>query len=200
MKYYIDFDNTLFDTQLFNKDLLSLLSKYDIDENKIKDCHAKYFDNGLFNPLKVISKILEDDFNKEIVINEVNLFLQDLSKYVYSDSFEFLKYLKENKFDYSMLTYGDPEFQREKIKNSHINEYFETIIFCVNKKGELNLDYKNAIFIDDDVNQLKSILKQNAQVIRIRRLGNKHSVEDLENIIEFDNLLKCIEWLEKKDI
>ena len=54
MKYYIDFDNTMFDTEKFYCDLLKIIENYGINEDKINNYYKNNLKNELFNPLKII--------------------------------------------------------------------------------------------------------------------------------------------------
>jgi len=185
MIYYIDFDNTLFNTEEFYNDLKELIKKYDIFEKDINEYYNKFLSNELFNPIKIINIILQNNPLKKQIKEEINFFLRDLSKYLYDDTINFLEYLNNKNYTIILLTYGNYEYQNIKINNSFIKEYFSKIIITSKNKHELNLDYNNAIFIDDDINQIRGLLKVKANVIRIRRRGNKHSINDLEKVLEY---------------
>lgn len=187
MRYYIDFDNTLFDTERFYKDLLEIVKNYNISENKINEYYYKNSDNKLFNPLKIINKLIENHKLKKEIIKELDLFLNDISVYLYNDTIEFLEYLNSKNYEIILLTYGDYDYQNEKIEKTFIKDYFNKIIITSLPKANLDLDYKNSIFIDDNEHQLKGLIKKDAKVIRIRRNGNKHSINDIKNVLEFEN-------------
>lgn len=186
MIYYIDFDNTLFNTEKFYNDLLELIKKYDVCEKNINDYYNKFLSNELFNPIKIINIIIEKSSSKEQIKKEIDLFLKDLSMYLYGDTIGFLEYLNNKDYHINLLTYGDYEYQNIKINNSVIKKYFSKIIITTKNKCDLNLDYNNAIFIDDDIKQIKGLLNKNANVIRIRRNGNKHSINELKNVLEYE--------------
>lgn len=194
MKYYIDFDNTLFDTKRFYNDFLKLISKYDLTEKMINDYHHSSEEN-ILNPL-TISKRIVNPLKKEKFLGALNSFFKDLSMYLYDDTISFLEYLNGKSYDVNLLTYGDYDYQKIKIEKSFITVYFKRIIITNKSKDKLDLDYSNACFIDDDVIQL-TCLKEKAKVIRIRRKGNKHSILDLADVLEFENLEKYIKFLEK---
>ena len=200
MKYYIDFDNTLFNTEKFYSDLIKLVSYYNITEEKINDCYRRYYLNEFFNPIKIINRLIEKHKFKSEIKKEINDFFNDLSMYLYEDSINFLEYLKKHNYNINVLTYGDFDYQKEKINKTFINDYFDKIIITSKLKSELGLDYENASFIDDNVEQIKGLLKRNAKVIRIRRSGNKHSLCDINGVNEFENFQEYIKFLEKKDI
>lgn len=187
MRYYIDFDNTLFDTERFYNDLIKVVLKYNITENKINEYYYKHFSNQLFNPIKIINKLIEKHKFKNDIEKELDLFLKDISMYLYDDSINFLEYLNSKNYEVNLLTYGDYDYQNKKIEKSFIKDYFNKIIITSIEKANLDLDYKNSIFIDDNEHQLKGLIKKDARVIRIRRNGNKHSINDIKNVLEFEN-------------
>lgn len=188
MIYYIDFDNTLFNTEDFYRDLLILLKKFYINEEDINEYYDSLSKNQLFNPLKIISKITENNPLKIKIEKEINCFFSDLSKYLYDDAIVFLEYLNSKNYQINLLTYGDYDYQNLKINNSFIKDYFNKLIITSRNKFDLGLDYQNSIFIDDDIKQINGLLSKKAKVIRIRREGNKHSIDDLTNVLEFKNL------------
>lgn len=188
MKYYIDFDNTLFDTESFYNDLVNLINKEKIKEEDINLIYKEQFNKELFNPIKIINYIIEKRNINKNLIKEINYFMKDISKYLYEDTIDFLEYLKQNNKEIVLLTYGDFNYQNEKISNCFIKEYFNQIIITSKLKGELDLDYQNSIFIDDSKEQIESLLKKNSKVIRIKRKGNKHSIDEISNVLEYASL------------
>ena len=192
MKYYIDFDNTLFNTESFYNDLLKIIKKYNISKKDIDLYYKDNLSNELFNPIKIINNLIKDkNINKEI-----KNFFKDLSKYLYKDTIDFLEFIK-NDNELILLTYGDFEYQNLKVNKSLIKEYFNKIIVTSKNKGELDLDYKNSIFIDDSKEQIEGLLRKNAKVIRIKREGSKHFNDAINEVKEYNNLKSYVKDLEK---
>ena len=162
MKLYIDFDHTIFNTDLFQKEIQG------IDKNL-----------DLQNDLKKLKEIIET--------NNINL-----EKYLYPDTIPFFEKYKD-KYILILLTKSNNHnaYQLFEILDTKISNYFqEIIIIKTNLKGELDLDYQNSIFIDDDPKELESIKKRNPyDIIRLKR--GKHEDEILKtNIKEVTNLLE----------
>lgn len=192
MTYYIDFDNTLFDTNKFYNDLLNLIRKYNINENDINMYYISNHKNELFSPIKIINEIIKNNPLKTEIKKEIDYFIKDISKYLYNDTVVFLKYLNNQNYQVNLLSYGDYEYQNMKINNSLIKDYFDKIIITSKMKYELNLDYENSFFVDDDVVQIAGLLKKKASVIRIRRKGNKHSEFDINDVFEYNSFIEYI--------
>ena len=82
----------------------------------------KELDNLIKYRIQEIKKIKRDIYiNKNL--DKKDAFNKVIQYYEFRN--EIAEYLRENKFDYSLLTYGNQEFQRTKVRNSHIDEYFE---------------------------------------------------------------------------
>jgi FMN phosphatase YigB (HAD superfamily) len=113
--------------------------------------------------------------------------------YLFNDCEELLMYLKEHHYEIIMLTKGDKDFQFAKIDNTNIEDYFDNIIVTNKHKGDLDIDY-NAVFVDDNIEELESIMKNNplkvVHIDRYREKNNKdkrfltiHSLKELLEII-----------------
>ena len=196
MKYYIDFDNTLFDTESFYNDLLQVVNEYGINHKKINDYYNQKLSHSLFNPINIINKLIEKHKLKYEIKQELDLFFQDLSKYLYNDTIDFLEYLIKNNYEINLLTYGDFDYQQEKINKSKIKDYFNKIIITNKHKALLDLDYENSIFIDDNKIQLEGLIKKKCKVIRIRRKGNKHYDDEVNDVLEYRNFSEYMKSLE----
>lgn len=180
MTYYIDFDNTLFDTVSFYNDLMNIMIKYGIDEERIQEYNR--YNQNLFNPLKLINYNIEKyHINKEI-LNDVDNHFKNAYKYIYRDVINFLLKVKNSGSKLVLLTYGDYDYQDRKITSSCIKEYFDEVIITNQEKHSLDLDYKNGVFVDDNVDVINGLLQKSPyKIIRIKRLNNYHSQKLLNN-------------------
>ena len=151
-------------------------------------CYKKNFANELFDPIKVIEYLIDKDQLDGKLKKEMSLLWKKTSEYLYDDALDFLEFLKKQNCSLVLLTYGDLSYQTMKIEKAGIREYFVQIIITSKLKAELGLDYRGGIFIDDDKAQIEALMAKGAKVIRIRRKGNKHSLEDIANICEYENL------------
>ena len=188
MNLYIDFDKTLFDSTRFLDKLCSVLDKY----NMSRELFTTY--NNDFNPYIVLQSIKKPTFSSKIY-DDLNKLFIDSSDYVYDDTIPFLKYMKEKGYRIIIVTKGNREYQEMKIRSSKIDKYCDEIIMTLQDKGNLNLDYKNGIFIDDNPNELLSILKNNPkEVIRINRKNNRYNEikikEDVKEITSLGELIR----------
>ena len=196
MKIYIDFDRTLFDCDRFLGDFYEIVDKYQIPKNIFKDCQIQCKKKG-FNPDLILEKVLEN-FNFDTnIYQEIDELLNNSKDYLYPDAISFLDYLKKHEYNIIILTRGNKDYQRKKIMNSNIDNYYHKLIVTMKHKGELNIDYQNSIFIDDNPKEIISILNKNPKkIISIQRNDSKYN----DNYIEGITIVRSLEEITNKDI
>lgn len=204
MNYYLDFDYTLFDTYSFREGLYEILKKNGLDKTYLElTSESKTGEQKLLNVKDVFKNLSETE---NIPLDNFLEPLEDLyarcDRFVYDDTIEFLNYLESKNNKLYVLTWGEKEFQKEKLKASKLYDYFDEIIFAEKLKYELDdVDYSNGIFIDDSVRDLEGLYNKNAkQVFRIKRKNGKNSDKELniKEILEFNSLKELQEYLEKQ--
>lgn len=200
MNFYLDFDYTIFDTYSFRNELYKILKANGFDRSYLKltmeEGRQKLI--NIREIFKELSKKYEIPLNNFIVPLD-NLYSR-CENFVFSDVEDFLKYLKNNNHRIYILTWGNKEYQREKLKASKIEKYIDGAIFTEKLKYNLELDYKNSIFIDDSIRDLKGLYNKDAkQVFRIKRENGKNSDKELniDEIKEFNSLYEIKEYLIK---
>jgi len=194
-KIYIDFDETLFDTNRFYKDFLDICLEYGIEKETVNLAKDELFnEKSLFN-MEIIVNYLTNRYNLS------NKFLEDVnqlfsSKYVYDDVIPCLEKLKSY-YELIILSYGNYKYQISKINGSDLKKYFNNIIITDKNKSTLdNVDYKNSIFIDNNPEEIKRFLEVGSKkVIRIRRDSDKYSKKELDvevNVLEYENFFDIL--------
>lgn len=197
MNYYIDFDNTLYNTQLLKNKILDSMVKLIIEKNNLdydsvyKECEDKFHRKYVSN-VHELANHFANKYNLElsVVINNLNTVILNREDLVFNDCIPFLKKLKANGHKVYLLSfckYG-PEFQTIKIAGSKLTVFFDGLYITCIPKYNLEIDYTNGIFIDDNPNDLLGLYSKNPkQVIRLRRKGTTHSKKNIhnENIKEY---------------
>ena len=198
MNYYLDFDNTLYETSRLSNEMLNGLA----DEISIKTKKNKIdiFDElkSMFNRENIyniykLAKYFAKKYNIEesVLIDKVEGIILDGKKYVYNDVISFLKELKEKNNIINVLTYvakEDLSYQLTKIKGSGLSEYFDNIIISSSLKFNLDLKYEEGIFFDDNPRDLLGLASRNPKIlVRVRRDENKHNKQELD----IKNLVEC---------
>ncbi len=202
MNYYLDFDYTLFDTHAFREGLYEILEKNGLDKTYLALTPEMKTNGQKLLNIKELFKSLST--TKNIPIENFLEPLEDLysrcDEFVYEDTVEFIKYLKSQNHKLYVLTWGEKQFQKEKLKASKLYDYFDEIVYAEQLKYTLDLDYENGIFVDDSIRDLEGLYEKNAkQVFRIKRKNGKNSDKELniKEILEFDSLKELQEYLEK---
>lgn len=201
MNYYLDFDNTLYETSRLSNDMLKGLAyeiskKTSISENDIFDELKSMFNRENIYNIYKLAKFFAKKYNIEesVLIDKVEGIILDGKKYVYNDVISFLKELKEKNNIINVLTYvakEDLSYQLTKIKGSGLSEYFDNIIISSSLKFNLDLKYEEGIFFDDNPRDLLGLASKNPKIlVRVRRDENKHNKQelDIENLIECKSL------------
>ena len=201
MNYYLDFDYTLFDTHEFREGLYKILEQNGLDKTYLALTQEMKTNGQTLLNIKSLFKSLSEE--KNIPINNFLKPLEELynkcEQFVYDDTIEFLKYLKSQNHKLYILTWGEKEFQREKLKASKLDKYFDEAIFAEQLKYTLDIDYENGIFIDDSIRDLEGLYNKKAkQVFRIKRKNGKNSNKELniKEILEFNSLKELQQYLE----
>lgn len=198
MNYYLDFDNTLYETSRLSNDMLKGLAyeiskKTSISENDIFDELKSMFNRENIYNIYKLAKFFAKKYNIEesILIDKVEDIILDGKKYVYDDVISFLKELKEKNHIINVLTYvakEDLSYQLTKIKGSGLSEYFDNIIISSSLKFNLDLKYEEGIFFDDSSKDLLGLASRNPKIlVRVRRENNKYSKQELD----IKNLVEC---------
>ncbi len=141
MKIFVDFDNTIFDTRhQFLDDFFGVFDKYGVSR-EIFDSTLSYFSKTslqtgeCYSPeshIREINKVTKQNIDERQFLQEMEIFLEDLEKYVFEDFYEFA-----NNFDKKnliILSYGDSDFQSQKISGSGVKQFFEDAIITQGDK------------------------------------------------------------------
>lgn len=191
MNYYIDFDNTLYETAKLTNLILDEIVKFisettNVDREPINEYIDENFNSTtarFFKFAETIAKYFNADSKK--IVEKVERVIANGEQIVFEDARRFLKRIKEEGHKVTIVTYtpkANCEYQMKKILGSGLSEYFDTTIITSELKATLDLDYTNGIVIDDDPRDLNQLYEKNPiKVIRIRKQNNKRSKIDLEN-------------------
>ena len=192
MNYYIDFDNTLFDTPRLTKAMLNsivfsvLEQKSDLEEEPLQnECTALFNHEHIYN-IYDLAEYFADRYSLDVapIVKNINVVLANGGQYLFLDAIPFLTRLKANGHKLHMLTFdgNNLQYQLSKITGTQIAAYFDALIITSIPKYELEMDFLHAVFIDDNPRDLKGLLdKGEGRIIRLRRPGNKYSVENIDN-------------------
>ena len=202
MNYYIDFDNTLYNTALLTDKMIhsivnSISKKTNLEsEDLYIECKEMFNHKHIYN-IYELAKYFSNKYSLDCssVINDLNNIILKGSEFVFEDTIPFLKKLKEKGHKLYMLTYckDNLEYQSIKVAGSKLACFFDALYITSRPKYTLDIDYTNGIFIDDNPEDLLGLYSQNPkEVIRLRRKENKYSEKDINinKINEYPNFNK----------
>ena len=198
MNYYIDFDNTLYNTSLLVEKMLdsiveSIYVQKKIDKTFILDeCKKLFAPQNIYDIYKLIHYFSKEySLDESTILNEINTLILNRNDLVFDDSISFLEKLYKNN-NIFLLSYasGNLKYQTTKVLGSGLLDYFDGIYITSKPKYDLDIDYTNGIFIDDNPKDLEGLYSKNPKkLIRLRRNGNKYSKIELNiQIEEYKNL------------
>ena len=192
--YYIDFDNTLYETGRLTKEVLTTFAKIIATSKRINveivlDELKKSFNstvdnfesfaNGLAVKYGINSSTLQLHLRKILVEKGCD--------FTFPDGLRFLKRLNEAGENICILTYvaqkKNLKQQSLKLAGSGILPYINEVHATNRYKYELFLDYKHGTFIDDDPRDLEGLYKAGAKkLIRIKKPNNTKRTSKALNI------------------
>lgn len=203
MNYYIDFDNTLYETAKLTSLMLGSISKgisekTGISANELfEEAKANFnsTNDNIFSFAESMSKKYQ--VNPKTIVSGVNGVIDNGQDLVFDDAKRFLERLKKNGDKAFILTFlpkTNQEYQMRKIMGSGLSKYFDGIMMTTEYKFLLDINYQNGIFIDDDPRDLNGLASKNPiRVIRMRKPNNRRSRIDMENprieeYVSFDDI------------
>ncbi len=188
MMYFIDFDDTIFNTGKFAKDFKNIFAKYNISEIEFNESYVPCREgnhNKAFKDYDLEKQLIDIESRHgkmPILRKELNSFVKSSSKYIFDDFYEFVKKVPKNNI--FLVSYGSSSFQKLKIENSSVLNYVHDYvltktnkadcidkIFSRNKQGERRLT-----FIDDRPDQLEKVQRKypNMLIYRMKRLEGRY--------------------------
>ena len=130
--FIIDFDNTLFNTNLLVERIMQVFKDSGIDEIETLrsyrlSCYGEHGNNfgySFANHLKVLS---QDKYDTKLVEENLSKLL-NTNDYNFDGVEEFLSFCRQKTDLMVLLTLGDNQFQRQKLANSGLEKFFDKII------------------------------------------------------------------------
>lgn len=204
MKIFFDLDYTLFDTGKLKARLQQALAKEGVDEALFVKTYKDSKNNLFYEPklqLELIEKLVPAVSAKktEQILQEI---LDESSNFLYQDAVPFLQKWHK-KLNLNLLTFGNEDFQREKVKRAGIESFFNEIFVVQDvKKAEILkrlLDNREKILLVDDnpadLAEAKESFPELVTAIRIKREKAKYS--DIPDSPGFDFSIQSLKELEE---
>ena len=183
-KFFIDFDGTMFDTEMFRDGLFEILRDAGFSSDQIKKTYKSTCLDYKYSPEKQLDKLsAEKSFDLEKVLQKIgNLYDAIIPKMIYPEIISFLEQIDREKYEIDLLSLGDTEFQSEKVKYSELNQYFDNFYFPEIQKWDYlpNLVSKDEKFviIDDRGDAMEKISKIYEQSLCLQIIRRSRDIID----------------------
>ncbi len=210
MKIIFDFDHTLFSAKQFYFALKKAFLKLGVKEKLFQETFEKSkIKKRNYDPDKQIQLIVKvkPEIKKSDLKRQYRKTLKRAPQFLYPDTVWFLKRWRK-KAKFILLSYGEEKFQRDKIKTSKIEKYFQKRVKItrdidkVKPFKKLFQKKEKLIFIEDNPTALSEAKKifPNVITIRINRGEGKYSKEpnnpqidfSIKNLKELDRILNSL--------
>ncbi len=165
MKIIFDFDDVLFDAYSFKQKVFSGLTSYGIHTKDIEDLYKQH--RKIFNPRTVYKEALENS-SQNISEIELQKVLDELFSSIdtYIDRRMITLFESVGKDNCYIVTAGDEEFQKQKIKSSLGNTGVDLdhIFFVKEHKGDIvqtickQYPNEKVVFVDDKKEHIQEVL------------------------------------------
>lgn len=193
VKIFIDFDDVLFNTKKFKNDYFSIFKKNGISKKVFEDCYYDESEEGKdvkkYDPIRHVKKACEISKVKiNILQKDINRFIKDTSRYVFSDTDDFLNSFRKK--DLCLISFSKTKFQWFKIFKSGIAGNLKKIEIVDELKakiiGKIIREEKLAkshdlYFIDDRAEQIRDVKMQFPQIKTILMKRKEGRYKDQKN-------------------
>lgn len=188
----VDFDYTLYRTDLLVRDMKKSLRNYGVSEADFDDSYRQAlrwdgdgygFDYSFPKHVKILqTKGYEIDLDQAVARLE-----ECINKdYLYPDAVSFLQFLKSLGDEVVVLTAGDAEFQKMKVERTEVCDLVDRCVYLPGNKesfvGAALASGASVIFINDNSKENAIIKNKFPAVAVIGRINSfKYTAKDVEN-------------------
>lgn len=207
MRVYLDLDNTLLATRIFYHEYYRELLLAEGNTEREIEASYKFFANGttllgeFFSPRRQMEILGWREVTKERVLAEIENILRKKRGFIFPEVVSVLMELRRRGMTLILLTFGDEEFQKQKIIASGIAHHFDEIKITGSDKTEIVLgdrEGEEIVFVDDKGEFMERLSERNdIQTFHIcrREMGAlvcekgkcpaEHEIESLEELLKF---------------
>lgn len=163
MKIYLDFDDTILNTDGFVKELIRIFSGAGFTAEDFYDNYEKTKEKvGDFDLDTIFNLfVAQKEFDARRIRRSVDNIFSNIDVFVYGDFFDFVKEFPKEEL--AMLSYGTTSCQRDKIENAKIVPYFSELVVTPRSKEESFPDILRAhpeeeiFFVEDKADQIDRV-------------------------------------------
>jgi beta-phosphoglucomutase-like phosphatase (HAD superfamily) len=205
MKVVLDFDHVQFDTVAFKDALMNALEPFGVSREEWEQtyrAHKKgyiYFHKDHLSDLAAAYHVPREQL--QAAVDRVT---QAAGQFLYPDVLPFLDWLRTQGIAVTLLSVGEDELQRAKLKGSRLEEYFPDGVITTKSKEEMVHEVLKSgepvvILVNDRAQESDAIKRAHPQVtvIQNHRRGGEYeheravladyhtqTLEDVQKVIE----------------
>lgn len=212
--FIIDFDNTIFNTHTDPGNFVEMrkrtLQEIGVSEELYLETSkqiniAVRSGIGVYSDERHAEAISEYGFDKQLVLGVLKKSLgQSLVNFLFPDTIDFLNTLKATGKPMILFSFGNPEFQYEKVKGCDIEKYFDRTFFTDKPKEEVihelltHVTHSEVWFINDKVEETQKVVAAFPEIRAILKISCNNSLVDYENsgLPYFKTLMEIGEYIE----
>lgn len=193
-----DLDHTLFNTSSFKKKLFSSLKTYGISSEEVEAAYKKIMNQG--GKFKYDYRVEDHvrELRKKHVFSvkkaEHTMFsvLTQAEKFLYPKVKNILAELRRRGFHLILISRGNKFFNHQKISQSGLDKFFHKVHVTNKSKLGLHRNYfkkaKQGWAVNDNVNELLLIKRQNPHVKYVLKRGSDYSITTSGELIAIDEI------------
>lgn len=207
MRVYLDLDNTLLATRTFYRDFYRDLLLAEGNTEREIDVSYTFFANGAtllgeaFSPKRQMEILGWREVTKERVLAEIENLLRQKRGFIFPEVVPALMELRRRGVTLILLTFGNEEFQKQKIIASGIAHHFDEIKITGSDKTEILLadqEGEAIVFVDDKVEFMERLSERKdiqtfhmcqreieTPVCEKGKCSAHHEIENLEALLKF---------------
>jgi len=207
--FIIDFDDTLFDTSQFKQERFMAVQSLGVDEmvwvETYKQARKGHDGKFTYSDRRHAQFLAVKGFDEEVVYNRLFEVSSRLEDFLFSDTINFLKFLKSTGQRLILLSLGDPDFQEFKVNGAKIHNFFDHVFFeALDKKKVIEKIFKfesaqDVWFINDKIQETKDILKNFNIIKSVLKMPKIANSADYKNsgLPYFETLTEIKEYVER---
>jgi FMN phosphatase YigB (HAD superfamily) len=163
---FLDFDHTLFNTdEFFHMDVRTAFRACGLDSASWEEGYARAWQAG-YSLERHVEEMYRQSGGQWAVEGMKRILREsfmDLRRYLFSDVLPFLGAATERGVRLYLLSFGDPEWQRYKVRGSGIEPYFDGIFFTARDGGKATIileragGLQRAVMVDNNPSELDLI-------------------------------------------
>lgn len=213
MKIFLDFDDTLFDTNAFFVNVQDIFEEFGISKEislkSYQEIKAEFPGGGwCYSFGRHIEKMKQYvSFDEESLQDRLTICSANTERFLFSDVKDFLLSLKKNGHTLFILSFGDTQFQSAKIAGAGISQFIERNIItdkdkAVALRGEINDNGEGVWFFDDRMKYIESVKRVFPEIktVLVKREERRYQEEEsnefcdyiVSDLVEIERILKNI--------